>query len=224
MAQFDVIGKGQSTGRKRCKTYSARTEDDAKAIAVAEGTVVESVRRLPDPPPAPATERQIAYARSLGLTFPTDITLSEMSDLIDRQVRGDVPAPEWLLAYVREQGVYASRYTGHGSCHERLFMHLIQEGYEIPFARWFLIHVLRDIRGGYYDNPFDHGFPIDRIDEFAHVLACDETFLKSARRYGGERLIHMGEYTGSDGHTSFGGTKRTYAYKAAAELIRAHLC
>lgn len=50
----------------------------------------------------PATERQLAYARSLGITIPEKATLEEVSDLITR--RTEPPADAWLVRRAQALG------------------------------------------------------------------------------------------------------------------------
>src|SRR5208282_5704676 len=105
MPYFEVHGYGRDTGRKRKRAYVAESEEDAREQASADGTVTESITRLPDPPPAevprrfehqpaleqePATERQKAYARSLGIDFAPDIGIADMSKLIEDAVNADL--------------------------------------------------------------------------------------------------------------------------------------
>jgi hypothetical protein len=52
---------------------------------------------------APATERQIAYARDLGIVFPPDITSQRISDLIEAKV--NPPASPQLLQLARSWGL-----------------------------------------------------------------------------------------------------------------------
>ncbi len=57
----------------------------------------------------PASERQIAYARDLGISFPDDISMSEMSILISQALRAKYPPPAWLETWATRLGVDSSR-------------------------------------------------------------------------------------------------------------------
>ena len=60
----------------------------------------------------PATEKQIKYAKDLGIKFPTDITLEEMSQPLDRHLSKDTSAPQWLIQYMTGLGLDATKYIG----------------------------------------------------------------------------------------------------------------
>ena len=47
MPKFLVIGVGQGTRRKRQRTFEAKDEAHARALAEADGTIVDSAERLP---------------------------------------------------------------------------------------------------------------------------------------------------------------------------------
>jgi len=47
MPRFEIKGKGRDSGRSRKRTYTADTASQARALAEADGTAVESVTRLP---------------------------------------------------------------------------------------------------------------------------------------------------------------------------------
>ena len=75
MPTFRITGRGRKTGRKRAGVYRAIDQATALSMAEANETKVTEILRLPDPPASPA---QVEYARSLGLTFPTDVTRSDL--------------------------------------------------------------------------------------------------------------------------------------------------
>ncbi len=52
MPRFEIKGKGRDSGRSRKRTYTADTASQARALAEADGTAVESVTRLPAGPAA----------------------------------------------------------------------------------------------------------------------------------------------------------------------------
>jgi len=51
MPNFEIIGKGKNTGRKRIKVYYAFTEAQARELAEKDGTIPEKVKELPPEPP-----------------------------------------------------------------------------------------------------------------------------------------------------------------------------
>ncbi|AHK80776.1 hypothetical protein M911_14005 [Ectothiorhodospira haloalkaliphila] len=109
MPRFKVEGKGKETGRKRSRTYKARDADQAKALAAADGTEVESIVELP---PEPPSEAQIEYARDLGILIPNDVSGIDLSHLISNKVEGDPPASPQERAMAEELGLEVSPYIG----------------------------------------------------------------------------------------------------------------
>jgi hypothetical protein len=85
MPRYEVVGFGRETGRKRVRIYEAKNKEDAIMMAASEGTVVDvnKIRILPE---SPATERQIEYAKNLGIKIPQNATKSELTKLISQVV------------------------------------------------------------------------------------------------------------------------------------------
>lgn len=91
MSKFEIVGYGRETGRKRVRTYDAETQEDAMEMASSDGTIVEynKVRKLPEPP---ATDRQLKYARDLGIKIPRKPTKTQLSELIQTAIDDDMPS------------------------------------------------------------------------------------------------------------------------------------
>ena len=102
MPKFEISGKGKDTNRQRRRIYTATTESEAKQQAEIEGILIEGIRQLPPDPP---TDRQISYARDLGIFIPANITKDDLSDLISIIVDRDKPASEIHKNYGRMFGV-----------------------------------------------------------------------------------------------------------------------
>ena len=85
MPRYEVVGIGKTTGRKRKRIYKAEDIDSAIMMASGDGIIVEvgKTEILPEPP---ATDRQKGYARSLGIKFPENIALKELSFMISAAV------------------------------------------------------------------------------------------------------------------------------------------
>jgi hypothetical protein len=83
MARYEIHGFGRDTGRRRRHVYDAATEALALEAAAKDGTVTESVELMPDDGGGPATDRQIAYARDLGIDFSANVTRHAISEMID---------------------------------------------------------------------------------------------------------------------------------------------
>jgi hypothetical protein len=89
MPRYEIVGFGRETGRKRVRIYEAKNVEDVVAMAASEGTIVDmsKIRILPE---SPATERQLGYARNLGIKIPKNATKSEMTKLISQAVEKEI--------------------------------------------------------------------------------------------------------------------------------------
>jgi hypothetical protein len=85
MPRYEIVGFGRETGRKRVRIYEAKNKEDVIMMAASEGTIVDmsKIRILPE---SPATERQLEYAKNLGIKIPKKATKSEMTKLISQAV------------------------------------------------------------------------------------------------------------------------------------------
>jgi hypothetical protein len=216
MLTFRVTGRGRDTGRKRQQQYVAADEAHAKELAEAEGTSVESIEHLPDAPP---TERQLAYAKDLGISVPVDASIEDVSDLIDARLHWDKPAEAHHQAIAQRYRVIFTQYTGKKALFDRLMAKLIEPGREQDLAAWFVYRVYRELVGGKADARIQSpDEPI--IQEIARQLARDDVVLKSIRRYQGRDLIWFGQWTAPDGVVHEGGSNQTIAYKRASSMFR----
>lgn len=82
MPEYRFNGFGRTTGRKRCRTYVADTLEEAIQIAHDDGTIVQ-VPPLEISPEEPATDRQIRFAKELGLPFIPGDTKRHMKKRLD---------------------------------------------------------------------------------------------------------------------------------------------
>lgn len=216
MPKFLVIGVGQGTRRKRQRTFEAKDEAHARALAEADGTIVDSAERLPDDPP---TEKQLAYAKDLGISVPPDATKDEVSDLLDVHLENDKPADARLLKFADRYDVRFTQYSGKKELHNRIHASLSAAGREQELTAWFVYRVYRELVQGRdqvsIDGP-DH--PV--IQDVTAQLVQDDSVLKSIRRYRGSDLIWFGEWTAPNGGVHTGGSNKTIAYKRAAVLLR----
>jgi len=215
MPKFEVNGKGRDSGRGRKRTYSATDEISAREMAAADGTDIETIEELP---PDPATQRQIDYARDLGITIPTGATKDELSDLISCSTDDDLKSSPELLSLAQHYNIEVTIYTGQLAVHNRIFHFLSSTGREQELAAWFAFNVLqgrpkaRTAAGNIApDNP--------RLSLIGSKLAADDKVMLSIKRYSESTLLWFGERTQKDGWVRQGGSNRTAAYKAAAELI-----
>jgi len=220
MPRYEVIGTGRGTGRRRKRVYSCLAPQDAAKLANDEGIEVETVKSLPE---KPATEKQVAYARDLGLSFPNDISKAEMMDLLDAHLSSDRGTTERDRAFARIFGLETTRYVGKKAMFDAIGNALRAPGREHELAAWFAFRVLRHLLHGGEDHPAARGPDAPVIVEIADALASDERTIRSIRGYHGRQLIWFGEYTAPDGSVHEGGSTRTIAYRRARDLLIAKL-
>ncbi|ELB2078500.1 hypothetical protein QNZ73_002345 [Vibrio parahaemolyticus] len=217
MPQFIVKGKGIETNRKRTKTYTARDENEAIEAARKDGTEPESVELIIEEP----TDRQLAYARDLGIQIPDGISRTELSDLISLTARKDKLATERHKEFAKLYSVEISRYIGKKELFDRIQNKLVSDGDDLLICSWFTFRVYRELVNG--DLASDIKLPTDpKIKDIASTMATNKPVVDSIKRYVGSDLIWFGQWTSSDGFTHNGGSNRTVAYKEASRLLKEH--
>jgi len=127
MPSYEIKGKGKDAGRKRRRIYSATNETEARQLAEDDGTLVEAVTELP---PEPPTERQLDYARDLGISIPANATKNDLSDLISLKVDRDKPATERHKQFGKLYGLEFTDYIGKKALFNRIQAALIVPGRE----------------------------------------------------------------------------------------------
>lgn len=216
MPSFEIKGRGKESGRNRARIYSAANENAARQLAEIDGTTVEEIVELPPDLP---TERQLDYAKDLGIAIPVGATKNDVSDLISMKVDGDKQATERHMDFARKYGIEVSRYIGKRALFDQIQAALIAPGREKELVSWFTYRVYRELVNGADDAPIKD--PDDpKIQAIAGQLDGDEAVIKSVRRYAGRELIWFGEWTSPDGCVQTGGSNRTAAYKQASSLLR----
>lgn len=216
MPSYEIKGTGKDIGRKRRRIYTAPNEAEAKQLAEADGTLVEEVTEIP---PEPPTERQLDYARDLGISIPANATKDDLSDLISLKVDRDKPATKRHKNFGRLYGLEFTNYIGKKALFNRIQAALVAPGREQELLSWFTFRVYRELAGGSDDAPIS-GPDDPIIKEIANELITDEKIIKSVRRYEGRELIWFGEWTSPDGYVHTGGSNRTAAYKQVSSLLR----
>ncbi|CAM3576527.1 hypothetical protein [Halomonas lysinitropha] len=216
MPKYQVRGTGKESGRSRTRTYTAKDEISARKMAETNGTAVDGIEELP---PEPPTERQIAYAKDLGIRIPAEATKDELSDLLSCKVDEDSKASPKLLKLADEYGIETTQYSGEGAVYGRIFTALSAASREHELAAWFAFNVLQDRLGSQSTVVASLNDP--KINAVASKLVADTKAMKSIKRYSDSTLLWFGERTDRDGYTRQGGSKRTAAYKYAADLVDA---
>lgn len=215
MAEYEVRGTGITTGRQRKRVYRASNEDQARQLALADGTSVELVTKLP---PEPPSERQLEYANGIGLKFPEDVSGAELSSLLTNYERRDKIATERHRKFAERYDVEFTKYTGKKSLFDNIQTKLIEEGNERDLLSWFTFRVYRQLVKGELNVPIES--PDDApIQLVVDSVIGDDDIIKSVKRYEGEDLIWFGKWTTPDGYIAEGGSVRTKAYKKVEELL-----
>lgn len=216
---FKVTGRSAQTKRKRTVVVDGRTEAEAQIKADRLGLTEVVLEQMPE---VPATERQISYAKVLGIEIPAGATLEEMSNLISAKVDDDRPSDERHRVFARSFGIEVTEYIGKKALFDRIMSELSAPGRERELVSWFAFRVTRTIFKGRKDAPVDGpDHPI--IQQVADEVSGDPSIVKSIRRYTGQSLIWFGEITGSDGRIYSGGSVGTTAYKRINALLGQNL-
>nr|WP_321384025.1 hypothetical protein [uncultured Vibrio sp.] len=215
MPQFKVKGKGIETNRSRTRIYIAGNEMEAKEAARKDGTEPQSVELLIEEP----SDRQVDYARSLGISIPEGISKTELSDLISLTVRKDKPATDRHKEFARIYSVETSKYIGKKELFDRIQNKLVSSGDAVELCSWFTFRVYRELVNG--DLASEVKSPTDpKIRDIAELISQNKSMVSSIQRYVGSDLIWFGQWTAPDGFTHNGGSNRTMAYKEASRLLK----
>jgi hypothetical protein len=216
MPNYEIKGKGKDTGRKRKRIYAAINELEATRLAEVDGTLVDEITEIP---PEPPTEKQLEYARDLGILIPANATKEDVSDLISLKVDRDKSATERHKKFGKAYGIEFTDYIGKKSLFNRIQAALIAPGREKELLSWFTFRVYRELASG-ADNAPIKGPDDPIVKEIAEGLVSQEKIIKSVRRYEGTELIWFGEWTSPDGHVHTGGSIRTAAYKQVSSMLK----
>lgn len=226
MNNYEVIGIGKETNRKRKKVYRAETEDAAKSLAEKDGIIVESINLLS---PDPATERQLSYAKDLGIKIPENPTKDQISYLISSKT--ETPASNDQINYALKLGVQFHEYDfrskeiiqnkisnllGHGSAR-----------YNAELAKWYVYSVARYLSKGNWSTPEKSNIETNTIKEAVNKLISDEKAFKSFQRQMEYEepfsIIPFGQKTDEDGYFQEGSSRSTAAYKLVSEFLKENL-
>jgi hypothetical protein len=85
LRQFKVDGRGADTGRKRQRVYEALDVQNLAEVARDDGTIVEAYEEID---PKPPSERQLEYAKKLGIkSIPPKASFYEVSNFINQAIK-----------------------------------------------------------------------------------------------------------------------------------------
>lgn len=221
MPFFDVVGIGKHTKRKRSKRFKAKVEERARVVAEKDGIVIESITKLT---PGPATERQLSYARDLGLSFPENINVEEMSHLISRKVEDDLETPHWLLEWAltqfpEESGLAISQYIGLRNLLRFLIYKYTEDDDPKALVTLFTYSVINDLRNTKWAIPFNQLAEESVVASIAEELSRNQKVVGSIKRYLHWELVSFGEYIDSEGFSRRGGSTRTIGYQTVIDYL-----
>lgn len=215
MPYFEITGTSTKTGRPiKPKTLQAFTEAKAQALAEEAGMTVESVTQLPEQEP---TEKQIDYARDLGVSIPISCTRREISDLIDYALWDDEPADSELLALADRYEIEYTQYVGCGKLYDKIWNSPAVIGTKI--AALFTYCLYRDLLPKRI-TPVATTPEHPSIQEIASKVVLDPKLMESIYRYKGNSLAFFGQKTLKNGDLIEGGSNRTKAYKEISAYLR----
>jgi hypothetical protein len=224
MPHFDVVGEGIKTNRRRHKRYLANDEHHVRKLALQDDTRVITITLVE---PGPPTEKQLAYARDLGLSFSSDVTINEMGNLLSRAQEDDTQAPRWLIEYwwsiaPVEKDMYVTQYAGFAFLIRLIHGVTFSGQHPAEMVRWFIYFVVRDRLRLSWEISIDEMFVRFPLDPIKDELVKDPQVLKSIKGYTGLLgVLRFGEYRSEDGAMGIGGSKRTIAYTETLSRLQA---
>lgn len=221
MPRYEVIGKSKVSKRRRKRIYSAINEQEARQLAESDDTFIDGafIEEIVELPPEPPTERQLDYARDLGIQIPDGATKNDLSVMISMKVDQDNPATDRHKSFAKKYAVEVSQFIGKKALFDCIQAALITTGREKELVSWFVYRVYRELVKGNNSAPVEG--PDDPIvQDIVSQICNDEAIVKSIRRYRGRDLIWFGEWTAPSGRVYKGGSNRTVAYKTISSLLR----
>lgn len=201
--KYQVIGIGKR-GRKKTMLYCCRDEQQAAEKAIRDEIMAPLDIKVIEP--EPPTERQLTYAKDLGIVISAadmeNITKEDISCMISRAIGDDSaesPTPA-LMAMALEQNWQGSAYIGH----KRLWHYIVKTADDKTLAALYIYAVQqyqnRQLIGNMYIED-----KLELFYQFAEYAIADPSVLKSIKGREPDDFIEP--------------SKNTIAYKAAAEFL-----
>lgn len=211
--RYKVSGIFADTKRKRTRIINAKTESHAREIMINDGYLepLEIIEIDFEKP----TERQIEYAKDLGIKIPNDATKEDLSALISRHLENDSdPNPE-LYEFADNRGFCFSKYIGKKALYNLLFNKL--EGADkVAFFAFCVYRYLSEDRHANLDtSPHRQVFY-----DFAQEVINDKSFMTSLAQYNGEDLRYFGKLVLRNQVVLHGGSTRTKAFRMTVDYLK----
>jgi hypothetical protein len=119
---YKVRGVNSTSGRSKGVTVSAHTEIEAIILGKEKGLidpVIEEIIEISEP-----SERQIEYAKDLGILIPADANIEDVSALISRNLEDDYDPDIGLIEFAESFRLKFSKFIGNKSLCDLLFYKL----------------------------------------------------------------------------------------------------
>jgi hypothetical protein len=210
---YKVTGKNPKTGRKKTVTIDVPNNVEPHTYIMSEVDIDEPLT-LTEVPITPPTERQIAYARDIGLSIPYGACKEDVSDLLDRYSERDSDPNPGLLEFASGRQLMFSNCIGKKALYNLVFYSL-ETVDQIAFFCFCVYRYVSDDRHANLDtSPYR-----DIFYAFANAHANDTKLIRSIEKYEGSQLRYFGKINTERGEYE-GGSINTLAYKSAAEYLR----
>ncbi|GIO39093.1 hypothetical protein J41TS12_39540 [Paenibacillus antibioticophila] len=205
------------TKRKRSVHIKANSIEEAKEQLLIDG-YLEPINIEAVPLEVPS-ERQLEYARGVGISFPDDIDGYDLSALLSRYEKNDKYDPDpGLVDFADARNIEYSPYIGKKSMYNKVFDALELRD-KIAFFTFCVYRYLSDDRHSNLDTS-----PLkEKFYSFADSQLKNSSFINSMNKYTGESLRYFGkmviENEGDWETEVYGGSTTTIAYKQTAEYL-----
>lgn len=223
MPFYEVRFLKASTGRSNKARIYAYDEDELRHSIKARGNELVSFEVSPEPE---ATEPQLQYLRSLGVTFSGALTLQEASSLIDNAKSRQQPADAAMRSLLHSLKVEVNRFTSKREAYHRICAALAQRD-PIELATWYVYRVYRN-NFNRSAGPEITDWCNDRFRQIAEEIVADHKLLRSlikAREESETGFRWFGTFHSPDGNTYYGDSRSTAVHKhVIATLRRTGLC
>lgn len=179
---YSVKGKNPDTNRRKTEIVVAESTASETEIQQRSGLLPPyEIKRLD---PELPTEKQILYARKLGIVFPPDASIRDASIFLTRadeeQPLIQPPTPDYLVRYLIDKGIFVHSYAG---IMESSALYLSGVSF-LEKSAFFCMRVFCDIKSKTYclleDAPQQER---ELFFKFANLHEDDNAFAKSVAFY-----------------------------------------
>lgn len=211
---YYIEGRHRETKRIRTvRVYSFAGEEKAREIALEKENLesIIEIRKVGDERPS---DKQLNYARDLGIRIPPNACSEDVSALLDKKIQNDSEPKQGLIDFANEMEVPFSYYIGKQGLYNAIFSKLN----DLDRIAFFIFCVYRFISDDREPN-------LNRSEhkaifyEFAQSKVDDAAFKKSLLNYAGKDLRFFGKLKINAHTTLDGGNVNTKAFKEAREFL-----